>query len=207
MVNANPRSWSSPFIGSAFTDLTPDLHFIDDNDSTACSGDDYDDDTPPAAPVIVDNNPRTATIPIESTTGSPTSVPTYLTPSRSPVQQPAPPRSRVSVRPTNLARQLESELWAACLGHCGKDQLISLATRADDLPNSFKFHPFWYINWKEQARIRKHAACCVAQKLINAGARFYMDFGFIHALSVNYRCLNVTRDRVLTHTTDTVHIS
>ena len=52
----------------------------------------------------------------------------------------APPRSRVTVRPTNLARQLESELWAARMGHCGKVQLISLATRADGLPNKFTFH-------------------------------------------------------------------
>jgi hypothetical protein len=49
-------------------------------------------------------------------------------------------------RPMNLARQLECKLWEACLGYCGEDQLTFLATRADDLPNSFKFHPFQYIN-------------------------------------------------------------
>ena len=84
----------------------------------------------------------------------------------------------MTVRPTNLARQLESELWAARMGHCGEDQLNSLATRADGLPNSFVFHPFRYIDWKEQARIRKRAALRVAQKVHDAGARFC----FVHRL-------------------------
>ncbi len=158
-VDTNSRSRSSPFIESAFTDLPPDLNFIDDEDSSACSNDNYNDEIPPAAPAVLDNDPRTTTIPMVDATGSPTCISADLTPSRQPVQQPAPQCSRVSVCPTNLARQLESDkLWAACLGHCGKDQLTSLATRADGLPISYKFHPFWYINWKEQARIRKRAA-------------------------------------------------
>ncbi len=109
----------------------------------------------------------------------------------------APTRSRVTVRLTNLTRQLESELWAARMGHCGKDQLISPATRADGLPNNFVFHPFCYIDWKEQARIRKRAPLRVAQKVHDAGARFYMDFGFIRALSVDYRRPNITSNRVI----------
>jgi hypothetical protein len=196
-VDTNPRSWSSPLIGSAFTDLPPDLHFIDDNDSSACSDNNHNNDIPPAAPAVLNDDPRTATIPMEDATGSPTCVPTNLTPSRPPVQQPAPPRSWVSVCPTNLACQLETELWAARLGHCGEDQLISLATCADGLPNSFKFHPFWYINWKEQAWIRKCAARHVAQKVNDPGTLFYMDFGFICASSVDYHCSNVTSDRVI----------
>jgi hypothetical protein len=74
------------------------------------------------------------------------------------LQVPQLPRSWVHTRPTNLARQLVLELWAAQLGHCGKDQLIALTTRADGLPNSFKFHPFCHIDWKVQAWIRKNAA-------------------------------------------------
>ena len=101
------------------------------------------------------------------------------------------------MRLTNLTRQLESELWAARMGHCGKDQLISPATRADGLPNNFVFHPFCYIDWKEQARIRKRAPLRVAQKVHDAGARFYMDFGFIRASSVDYRRPNITSNRVI----------
>jgi hypothetical protein len=113
------------------------------------------------------------------------------------VWQPTLPHSRVLVCPTNLARQLESELSAACLGHCGKDQLHSLANRADGLPNSFEFHPFCHIDWKEQARIHKRAARCIAQKVNNVGARFYMDFGFIRASSIDYRCPNINSNPVV----------
>ena len=129
--------------------------------------------------------------------------PAHITPIDTPVDHStniahsAPPCSRVTVRPTNLARQLESELWAARMGHCGEDQLNSLATRADGLPNSFVFHPFRYIDWKEQARIRKRAALRVAQKVHDAGARFYMDFGFIRASSIDYCRPNITSDRVI----------
>jgi hypothetical protein len=96
-----------------------------------------------------------------------------------------------------LARQLESELWATLLGHCGKNQLISLATRADGLLNCFKFQPFSHIDWKEQARIRKHAARRKAQKVTDTGAQFYMDFGFICTSSVDYRRPSITSDRVV----------
>jgi hypothetical protein len=83
-VNTNPPSRSSPFIGSAFTDLPPDLHFIDDKDSSACSDNDYDNSIPPAAPAVLDNNPRTTTILIADATGSLTCIPTDLTLSRPP---------------------------------------------------------------------------------------------------------------------------
>jgi hypothetical protein len=36
-VDTNPRSWSSPFVGIAFTDLPPDTHLIDDDNDTTCS--------------------------------------------------------------------------------------------------------------------------------------------------------------------------
>ncbi len=139
-----------------------------------------------------------ATTPVVSAPHS--AAPPRITPIDTPVNptpyvaHSAPPRSRVTVRPTNLARQLESELWAARMGHCGEDQLISLATRTDSLPNNFVLHPFRYIDWKEQARIRKRAALRVAQKVHDAGARFYMDFGFIRASSIDYRRPNITID-------------
>jgi hypothetical protein len=94
-------------------------------------------------------------------------------------------RSCVSVYPTNKACQLESEL-AARLGHCGKYQLTALATRADSLLNSFDVHLFQHIQWKEQAHIHKQAACHAAQKADNIDVRFYMDFGFMHALTSDY---------------------
>jgi hypothetical protein len=92
---------------------------------------------------------------------------------------------------------MESELWAAWLGHCGENQLIALATRADGLPNSFEFHPFRHIDWKVQARIRKSAARQQARKVDQAGAQFYMDFGFIRASSNDYQCPNPHSDCVV----------
>jgi hypothetical protein len=192
-VDTDPRSRSSPFIGIAFTDLPPDTHLIDDDDNTACSAD-SDDDSVPAIPIFT--TPTTAV----STPHSTAPLPQRINPIDDPVDPTphgAPTRSRVTVRLTNLARQLESKLWAARMGHCGEDQLLSLATRADGLPNHFVFHPFRYIDWKEQARVRKRAALCIAEKVHDAGARFYMDFGFIRASSVNYRRPNITSDRVI----------
>ncbi len=183
-VDTNPRSRSSPFVGLAFTDLPPDTHLIDDDNDTTCSAV-SDDDSVSAVPDFI--TPTNAVSAPHSV--APPRIPRINTPvDPSPhVELSAPPRSQITVRPTNLARQLESELWAARMGHCGEDQLISLATRADGLPNNFTFHPFCYIDWKEQARVRKRAALRVAQKVHNAGARFYMDFGFIRASSVDYR--------------------
>jgi len=96
-----------------------------------------------------------------------------------------------------LVRQLESELWAARLGHCGADQLNAFATRADGLPNGFEFHPFRHIGWKEQARIRKRAARRVATKVDEIGVRFYMDFGFIQASLVDYQRPNINSDIII----------
>jgi hypothetical protein len=108
-----------------------------------------------------------------------------------------PVRSCVSVRPTNKAPQLKSELWTAQLEHCIEDQLSALATHADSLPNSFKFHPFHNIEWKEQARIQKQAACCVSQKVDDIGVHFYMDFGFMHASISDYGRPDVKCNKVV----------
>jgi hypothetical protein len=159
-VDTNPHSRYSPFVGSALTDLPLDLHLINDNDSSDCSKEsnediscndpaldqvpdclvEYDEDFPLNGPVLELIPPF-----------SPPCVPVGPSHSRLPALPPTIPRSWVSVHPTNLAHQLESKLWAACLGHCGTNQLIALATRADGLPNGFEFHPFRYIDWKEQA--------------------------------------------------------
>jgi hypothetical protein len=108
-----------------------------------------------------------------------------------------PPRSRITLCPTNCARQLKSELWAARLGLCGEDQLKRLALNADGLPTDFEFHPFWYIDWKAQARIRKQDAGRKARKAPNVGVRFYMDFGFMRASNTNFTRPNLQSDQVV----------
>jgi hypothetical protein len=140
-VNTNPCSRCSPFVGSVFTNLAPDIHLIDEDDVSNCS-EAPDDYKIPADPTDA-NNAHTATA--ADSTAPPQQlpcIPNKSAPSAPRVRVPPLPRSQVQTQPTNLARQLESELWAACLGHCGKDQLIPLATWADGLPNSFEFHPF-----------------------------------------------------------------
>jgi hypothetical protein len=74
-----------------------------------------------------DNPATTTTADANGTLICPPRTPTKPALSGPDFQTPRLPRSRVSVCFTNLASQLESELWAACLGHCGKDQLIALA--------------------------------------------------------------------------------
>jgi hypothetical protein len=195
-VNTNPRSRCSPFVGSAFTNLAPDIHLIDEDVVSNCSeaSNDY---KIPVDPTDT-NDARTATA-VDSTAPPQQlpCIPTKLAPSATRVRVPPLPCSRVQTRPTNLARQLKSELWATCLGHCSKDQLIALATRADGLPNSFEFHPFRHIDWKVQAPIHKSAARQQACKVDEAGAPFYMEFGFICASSDDYQCPNTQSDRIV----------
>ena len=139
-VDTNPRSRYSPFIGSAFTDLQQELHHIEDDDSSACS-DDSDKDLPLTDVYVALTGPAL----VPSPPLHPLRVPVGPSHPLLPSLPPTVPRSRVSVLPTNLVHQLELELWAACLGHCGANQLNALATRADGLSNSFKFHPFQRI--------------------------------------------------------------
>ena len=137
-ADTNPRSRSSPFVGIAITDLPPDTHLINDDDGTTCLAGSEDDSVSAVPDFIATTTAVSAPHLAVSLRSTPINVPVDPTPY---VAHGAPPCSRVTVCPTNLARQLESELWAARMGHCGEDQLISMATRADGLPNNFVFHP------------------------------------------------------------------
>jgi hypothetical protein len=54
-------------------------------------------------------------------------------------------------------------------------------------PSPFNYHPFQYINFKEQAYIRKQAAQHTANHIPDRGAKFFMDFGFMRALADDYK--------------------
>jgi hypothetical protein len=60
--------------------------------------------------------------------------------------------------PTSKARQVESELWMLRFGSPGKHQLDVLPLHVVGTPPVFECHPFRYIDFKEQAYIRKQAA-------------------------------------------------
>ncbi len=100
-------------------------------------------------------------------------------------------------RPIHPARHLESELWAARLGHCGEWQLDHLPGRADGTPKQFLYHPFRFADFKEQARIRRQAAGCVAQQVDHIGKAFYVDFCFIWASTTDFSRPDPKRDRVV----------
>ena len=72
------------------------------------------------------------------------------------------------------------------LGSPGKDQLDLLPGKVTGIPPSFHCHPFQYIDWKEEARVKKQAAGKSAEQTTEQGRRFYMDFGFMHASSADY---------------------
>ena len=100
--------------------------------------------------------------------------------------------------PTSKARQVESELWMLQFGSPGKHQLDVLPLHVVGTPPIFEYHPFHYIDFKEQAYIRKQAAQWTAECIPTHGAEFYMDFGFIRSLTEDYKHPNNTTDWIVT---------
>ena len=94
-------------------------------------------------------------------------------------------RTQTRIKPVNPRKQLESELWAARLGHCGEYQLDLLPSCATGIPNQFEYHPFRFIDHKEMAYVRRQAAKRVAERVTEIGKRFYADFGFIRSSTSN----------------------
>ncbi len=65
------------------------------------------------------------------------------------------------------------------------------------IPSEFHYHPFRFIDFKQQARIWKQAAQRTAVRTLEAGRRYYMDFGFMWASSSDYRKPNPKTDQVV----------
>lgn len=110
-----------------------------------------------------------------------------------------PPSTTVAVtrpRPITPAQQLESELWATRLGFCGEHQLMILPQHVTGVPK-LHCHPLRFIDWKEEAQIRRQPAGGPADDLDEAGARFHMDFGFIRASTGDLLRPNSQADRVV----------
>jgi hypothetical protein len=100
--------------------------------------------------------------------------------------------------PTSKARPVESELWMLQFGSPGKHQLDVLPLHVVGTPPVFKYHPFRYIDFKEQAYICKQAAGWTADHISTRGAEFYMDFGFIRSSTEDYKRPNKTTDWIVT---------
>ncbi len=85
-------------------------------------------------------------------------------------------------------------LW---LGSTGEDQLDLLHGKVTGIPPGFQYHPFRFMDWKEEARVQRQAAERAVEGTSEFGRRFYMDFGFMQALSSDYTKPNKTLDRVI----------
>ena len=99
--------------------------------------------------------------------------------------------------PTSKAKQVESEVWLLRLGSPGVHQLDALPGNVTGIPSVFEYHPFRFIDFKEQARIRKQAAQRSAVRTTERKKRFYMDFGFMRASAADYSRPHNGTDRVV----------
>jgi hypothetical protein len=81
--------------------------------------------------------------------------------------------------PTTKAKQVESEVWLLCLGSPGVCQLDLLPGHVTVIPLDFRYHPFHYIDHKEQASLKKQPAQWFAVCTSECKWHFYMDFGFM----------------------------
>jgi hypothetical protein len=50
------------------------------------------------------------------------------------------------------------------LGSPGKDQLNLLPGNVTGIPTGFQYHPFCFLDWKEEARVQKQAALRSAER-------------------------------------------
>jgi hypothetical protein len=82
-------------------------------------------------------------------------------------------------------------------GSPGEHQLDVLLQHVIGTPSVFEYHPFQYIDFKEQAYIRKQAAQCTAEHIPTCGAEFYMDFGFMRSSTEDYKRPNKDTNHVV----------
>ncbi len=98
--------------------------------------------------------------------------------------------------PTSKGKLVELELWLLCLGSSGIQQLDKLPGNVTGTPPAFDNHPFWFINFKEEAQVRKQAAQRLAVRTTERKRRFYTDFGFVCSSTSNYFQPTTSTDRV-----------
>jgi hypothetical protein len=89
------------------------------------------------------------------------------------------------------------------MGGCNETQLEQLSNNANGIPKHFEWHPFWFIDFKEQARMMKQPVGRDPIKASERGQQFYMDYRFIRASNKDFSCPSKDKDRLLM---DTPHI-
>jgi hypothetical protein len=88
-------------------------------------------------------------------------------------------------------------VWLLCLGSPGVCQLDLLQGHVTGIPSDFRYHPFHYIDHKEQALLKKQPAQRSAVCTFECKWHFYMDFGFMHLSTSNYAHPNKSTDWVV----------
>jgi hypothetical protein len=91
-------------------------------------------------------------------------------------QPPGLPRRQKRYTTVTRDRLTESDLWMLRLGLPGEDQLNLLPGKVTDVPPGFHYHPFPFLDWKEEARIQKQAALRTAERTREIKRRYYMVF-------------------------------
>jgi len=116
------------------------------------------------------------------------------------IVNPSPPslrRPKQTYVHVTKSNQTISELWMLRLGSPGEHQLDLLPGNATGIPSVFEYHPFRFLDFKEQARVRKQAAQRSAECITEAKKRFYMDFGFMRSSRSDYSRPDKHSDRVI----------
>jgi hypothetical protein len=126
--------------------------------------------------------------------------PSLLPPSRVPPFSVPTPKTVSDGLSLRQCQQLEFDLWQARLGHCNEWQLQVLPQAADGTPDKFYPHAFASYDWYNEARICKQPPLkgCHPSSARDKAQRFYMDFGFLRASTLDYTLPDPKRDRVIT---------
>jgi hypothetical protein len=114
---------------------------------------------------------------------------------RNPSSTPHCPASKFP--PTTKARQVKSKVWVLRFGSPGEGQLDILPQHVEGTPPVFEYHPFWFIDFKEQAYIRKQPEKCTAKRIPGCGFKFFMDFGFMRTSAEGYIRPNKATNRIV----------
>jgi hypothetical protein len=104
----------------------------------------------------------------------------------------------LSLTPHSKTRQVKSEVWMLRFGSPGELQLDVLPQYVIGTPPVFKYHPFQFIDFKEQVYIQKQATQRMAEHLPTCAAKFYMDFRFMRFSTNDYKYPNKTTDCIVT---------
>ena len=73
------------------------------------------------------------------------------------------------LKPMSKAKQLESKTWLLHLDSPGVHQLNVLPQHVVGLPAVFKYHPFRFVDFKEQAQIQRQVAQGLAKRTTDQG--------------------------------------